>query len=79
MQGQQHTPLLTQASADVRTALLHSIRSDEFSFCWDPVGPVVADPVRQDNDKRNNIQTLKTVTSLNKESRLLLSFFPKRY
>ena len=24
--------------------------------CWEPVDPVVADPVRQDNDKRNNIQ-----------------------
>ena len=24
---------------------------------WEPVDPVVADPVRQDNDKRNNIQT----------------------
>ena len=23
---------------------------------WGPVDPVVADPVRQDNDKRNNIQ-----------------------
>ena len=23
---------------------------------WEPVDPVVADPVRQDNDKRNNIQ-----------------------
>ena len=23
---------------------------------WKPVDPVVADPVRQDNDKRNNIQ-----------------------
>ena len=23
---------------------------------WEPVDPVVADPVRQDNDKRNDIQ-----------------------
>ena len=23
---------------------------------WQPVDPVVADPVREDNDKRNNIQ-----------------------
>ena len=25
-------------------------------FLWEPVDPVVADPVRQENDKRNNIQ-----------------------
>ena len=25
-------------------------------FYWEPVDPVAADPVRQDNDKRNNIQ-----------------------
>ena len=28
----------------------------EFRLFWEPVDPVVADPVRQDNDKRNNIQ-----------------------
>ena len=27
---------------------------------WEPVDPVVADPVRQDNDKRNNIQICRT-------------------
>ena len=31
---------------------------------WGPVDPVVADPVRQDNDKRNNIQIYTEIPKL---------------